>query len=183
MPNIQQIIDMNNRKILNNYNKKDEEPTKSVCCKDKDKCPLKEVKKLCSTENVVYKAFVKTSSETKSYIGLTANSFKKRWYAHQETFRKEQLKNNTALALYIWELKNRNEKFEIKWDIIKRIKKPSFGTKMCRLCITEAAEILKNKDNPLNKKSEMMGCCRHRHKFTLRNWKKDKKKTPYKLKI
>ena len=175
MPNIGQLINSHNKKILEN-NKDEDHKRKKECCKRKDKCPLKEVKKSCATENIIYKAYVNTMDETRTYVGLTSNSFKVRWYAHQDSFRKEERKNSTALSSYVWSLKEKNQEYDIKWDIIKHIKKPKYGTKVCRLCITEVSEILKNKDNPLNKRTELMGVCRHRYKFSLKNWKKEKKK-------
>ena len=173
MPSIAEIITSHNRRILEsgpvNENKK-------PCCRKKENCPLSQVNKECDTENVVYKAYVKTDTETKTYIGLTANSFKKRWYGHQESIKKEKYKTSTALSGYIWELKENNINYELKWDIIRRVKKNRYTSKYCRLCTTEAAEIMKNNENPLNKKNEMMGSCRHRFKFALCNWKKEKKK-------
>ena len=175
MPNVGQLINSHNKRILENNKRKDPDQQRE-CCRKKEKCPLKEVKKPCSTENIIYKAYVKTADETRTYIGLTSNSFKVRWYAHQDSFRKEDRKNSTALSSFIWDLKQNMQEYDIKWDIIKKIKKPKYGTKVCRLCITEVAEILKNKDNPLNKRKELMGVCRHRYKFSLRNWKKEKNK-------
>ena len=118
MPNIGQIIATHNRKILE-AKQNDKEKT---CCRNMDNCPLKEVKKSCATENVVYKAFVKTKADIKTYIGLTSNSFKTRWYGHQESFKKEKYRTRTALSNYIWELKQQNKTYEIKWDIIKKVK-------------------------------------------------------------
>ena len=173
MPNIAQIIASHNRKLL-----EEPKPTNESkpCCRKKDRCPLSQVSKRCDTENIVYKASVKTENDTKTYIGLTANTFKKRWYGHQESFRNAKNKTSTALSSYIWKLKENSTDYEIKWDIIKKVKKNQYASQCCRLCTTEAAEIMKNKENPLNKKSEMMGSCRHRYKYALSNWKKEKKK-------
>ena len=104
-----------------------------------------------------------------NYIGLTSNSFKTRWYGHQESFRNENSKTKTSLSSYVWEIKGKKEPYKIKWDIIKEVNKSKCASKCCRLCTTEASEIMKNKENPLNKKSEMMGSCRHRFKYALKN--------------
>ena len=49
------------------------------------------------------------------------------------------------------------------------------GNQMCRLCLTEANMIIKNKTG-LNKRNEIFNKCRHQNKFLLKNWKaKDKK--------
>ena len=151
MDNMDKIIANHNRKILE---PKEKDPKKiKLCCKNKAKCPLNEVGKSCDTENVIYKAYVTTDKDTNTYIGLTSNSFKTRWYGHQESFRNEKSKNKTSLSSYIWELKEKQAQYTIKWDIIKEIRKNSYGTKWCRLCTSEASEIMKNKENPLNKKN------------------------------
>ena len=60
-----QIITRQNRKILEG--KKNNQKKEKPCCKKKENCPLKEVGKSCATENVIYKAYVKTKDDTKTY--------------------------------------------------------------------------------------------------------------------
>ena len=156
MDNMEKIVTNHNRKILEEKNENDQGTEKS-CCKNKANCPLYEVGKSCATENVIYKAYVKTEYETKTYIGLTANRFKTRWYGHQDSFRNEKSKSKTSLSSYVWELKEKNEPYKIKWDIIREVKKNKYVSKDCRLCTTEAYEIMNNKENPLNKKNRNDG--------------------------
>ena len=69
-------------------------------CRKKTECPLDGK---CLEKEVVYKCEVKKpdSDTGKNYIGLTANSFKQRWYGHNHTFRYEEKKNSTELSNYI----------------------------------------------------------------------------------
>ena len=175
MTNMIRIINSHNRKILQE-NKKEKEQIKPCNCR-KEPCPLKQVQKSCNTESVIYKALVTTEKEKRTYIGLTGNEFKKRWYRHKESMTKEKYKEDTELSKYIWGLKENNIKYNLKWDILKKVAKLKNGSRACRLCLTEALEIMENKDNPLNKRNEIMGTCRHRTKFTLRKWvtKKEEK--------
>ena len=173
MPSINKFINSHNNKILSKTKPTDD--TKPCNCR-KDPCPLKPVNKSCNTESVVYKAHVETNDETRTYIGLTGNEFKKRWYRHKESLNKERYKDDTELSKHIWKLKENNITYNLKWDIMKKVKKIKNGAKSCRLCLTEALEIMKNRENPLNKRNEVMGACRHRNKFTLRNWQTEKEK-------
>ena len=54
-----------------------------------------------------------------------------------------------------------------KWEILKHCSPYRGGKRKCDLCLTEKLLILKNKDNPLNRRSELMGKCRHLRKFKL----------------
>ena len=173
MGNMERVINSHNRTIL--LGKKNNKETKPCNCK-KEPCPLKPAKTSCNTESVIYKAHVTTGNEKRTYIGLTGNEFKKRWYRHKESITKEKYKDDTELSKYIWNLKENNKKYNLQWEIMKRVTKAQNGSKACRLCLTEALEITRNKDNPLNKRSEIMGACRHRTKFTLRKWTTESEK-------
>ena len=129
----------------------------------------------CREESVVYEATVQTKSETKHYVGITANEFKTRYYKHRLDFNNKDNINSTALSKYIWELKDKKEVHTIDWRIVKRVPSVRNGGKMCRLCVTEAAIIMKGKKGQLNKRNEVMGKCRHRNKFLLKNWKEPRK--------
>ena len=99
--------------------------------------------------------------------------FKSRWYKHRSDFLHRKNKDSTRLSSYIWNLKDNNTKFEINWNIIKRVKRIKNGDKNCQLCTSEAKLIMKNKDG-LNKRIEILNKCRHRNQFLLKNWKKEK---------
>lgn len=172
MPNIKNIINRHNKKILK---KKTKDETKTCNC-TKFECPMKNNKTSCREEGVVYEATVQDEKETKYYIGITANEFKKRYYQHRSDFKNKECIDNTALSKHIWDLKNRNMKYEINWKILKKIPNMKNGDKMCRLCVTEAAIIMKGKKDQLNQRNEIFNKCRHQNKFLLKNWKEKGKK-------
>ena len=171
MPNIGQIINAHNRKIL----RKKKEPKKPCNCK-KFKCPINDKNDSCRTENVIYQAEVESEKGKRTYIGLTSMEFKKRFYSHRSDFENKKDKDSTKLSSYIWTLKDNKIKFEINWKILRKVGKLQNGDRICRLCTLEAKMIMKNKNAPLNKRSELMNKCRHRNKFLLKNWIKRRKK-------
>ena len=173
MPNIGNIINMHNRKILTK--KKEKEEIRPCNCK-KFICPLKNSKLSCRTESVVYEATITTRQETKKYIGLTAKEFKERFYQHRHDFNTSTKIESTKLSKYIWGLKKTNTSFEVQWKILKKVAKINNGNRMCRLCITEAILIMKGKKGLINKRNEIMNKCRRQNKFLLQNWKKNKRK-------
>ena len=80
--NIKHIIKNHNRKITESYVEKSAET--SCSCKEKNKCPLEGN---CLIENIVYMATVRTETNTSSYVGMTGNSFKTRYYNHLMSFK------------------------------------------------------------------------------------------------
>ena len=60
-----------------------------------------------------------------------------------------------------------NQDYTIKWSILKYAIPYTGGSKRCTLCLEEKFCILKdiNKDNLLNKRSEIFGKCRHKTDF------------------
>merc|ERR1712002_1305414 len=92
MPNIKTIIDRHNQKILK---KKTKNEVKACNC-TKFECPMKNSKTSCREESVVYEATVQDKKETRHYIGITANEFKKRYYQHRVDFKNKDHTNNTA---------------------------------------------------------------------------------------
>ena len=115
MPNMRQLIMAHNRKMLDTQEKE-----KRMCDCKKQECP---VKGKCLTENLIYKATVKTENQTKFYIGSTGLSFKDRYTKHRYSFKHEKHGNATTLSQHIWKLKNNNFDFKIYWEILTRTKK------------------------------------------------------------
>ena len=162
--NMENIISKHNHKVLNDMNVDINTNDKKCSCQNKPSCPLKGE---CLQETVIYKATVSTNNSKKTYIGSTELTFKERFYGHTSDFRHEQNRTNTALASYIWECKDKHIDYSIEWEILKHCSKYKGGKRKCDLCLTEKLLILKNKDNPLNKRTELMGKCRHLRKFKL----------------
>ena len=166
LPNVSRIISSHNKKILN---PKPIENQKSCNCRKKTDCPLNGN---CLEKEVIYKCKVNApNSDSKHYIGLTANSFKQRWYGHNHTFRNEEKKKSTELSNYVWELQSRDISPNLNWEIIDHGRPYRNGSKQCNLCLTEKYHIITSDLNLINKRSELISKCRHINKFIIKNFK------------
>ena len=111
---------------------------------------------------------------SKTYIGGAATTFKLRWSNHNKSFRSRIYENETELSKYIWQLKDKEIEYNIKWKIIRKSSPYNPQAERCDLCLTEKTMIAdyKNKEKLLNTGKELMNKCRHRDKLLLSNWKK-----------
>ena len=162
LSNMQSFINRHNNKILNQHatqNNTNTKQTKQRNCRLRNQCPANGN---CLANNVIYQAEVSTSdgSETKSYIGVTANQFKTRYRNHLKSFNNVRYSANTELSKYIWKLKEANQNYSVKWSLIKKVSAYSAGSRRCCLCLEEKLQIMKNK-NLLNKRTELFQKCRH----------------------
>ena len=131
LPNASSIIKPHNEVTLSCKN----HPSEPKCnCRKKDTCPLNGN---CLAKHVVYSCNVKTSESEDGlyYIGLTENSFKERWYQHNNTFKNQQKANSTELSKHIWSLKENNTTPTLSWEIIDRARPYRNGSKTCSLCL------------------------------------------------
>ena len=168
LPNMGAIISQHNKKILRG------EPTPLRCrCLDKPNCPMPGK---CATDKVVYRATVTTAEKTETYVGMTMNQFKDRWSIHDGDFKDPERRINTELSSYIWDLKDQNTPYEIRWDLVRRANPFSPVTRKCDLCIAEKLEIIYNPGlATLNKRNELYNHCRHRDKVLLVKRKRKKR--------
>ena len=168
MDNIEQAINAHNKKTL--ANARDTDALAGCNCRIKDLCPLPEQ---CLTPSVVYQASVTTNNNIKpeqTYIGLTEGQFKTRYNNHNTSFRHESKRSSTELSRYIWELRDNNIQYNIKWKIVAKAKAYSNRNKQCNLCLTEKYFIIFRPGMAtLNKRTELISTCRHARKFLLRN--------------
>jgi hypothetical protein len=105
----------------------------------------------------------KTSDKrpTQTYVGLTENEFKTRYTNHKVSFNNYEKRNSTELSKYIWNLKNNNISYSIKWKILKRAKSYNNASKRCNLCIWEKYFIICKPDiATLNRRNELVSTCR-----------------------
>ena len=125
----------------------------------------------CLIDSVVYRAEITDENSNKTtYTGLTSNAFKTRYYGHRQSFKKRKLQHATTLSAHIWDLKDKNINFDIKWKAVERA--PPFNpiTKKCRLCLKEKYFIIFQPEGAkLNSRSELYSTCRHRTKGLLSN--------------
>ena len=158
LPNMKAVLDAHNRAILRVSVTTDD---KNCNCRRAVECPLEGK---CLTKNVIYQADISSVGEnkapTKSYIGSTARTFKERFNDHKSSFRNG--KGGSKLAKYITNLKEKNQKFNIKWKIINQSKQTAPNLKICTLCNLERMEIaLAEKRNLLNSRNELVTKCPH----------------------
>ena len=124
------------------------------------------------TKSVIYQAIVtrQDSQTQETYVGLTENSFKKRFANHASSFRNSKQQNSTELSKYVWSLKHSDISYSIKWKILKRCKSYSSVTKRCNLCLYEKFIIICHPELcTLNQRNELVSNCRHRKKHLLCN--------------
>ena len=162
MDNMATIIKAHNNTIMNKDNNK---PPDTCNCRKKDECPLPGK---CTTQNVIYEAKVKTPTEERTYIGLTASSFKTRYTSHKASFTHREKSNHTELSKYIWKLKDKSVPFNLIWSIKKHARPYNPRSKRCNLCLWEKYYIItSDKRTTLNSRSEIISTCRHKRKYLL----------------
>ena len=166
LPNLGNIIAKHNAKLLKEP--AELQPQDSNCnCNNKDECPLDGQ---CQTDKVIYQSTIKTVEKTENYVGLTANTFKKRWDGHKSNFRHEDQAGKTTLSGYIWKLKKAKVNYEINWRIICRASPFSPATGLCALCTTEKFYIIFRPEmGSLNVRNELGAHCRHKERMLLDN--------------
>ena len=162
--NMASIIKTHNSRVLKEVEVREDKP-KTLCnCvkKKKDQCPLQQK---CLTENVIYQATVKTSTEEKIYVGSTGRSFKARFGEHKHTLR-HQGSSQTELSKYVWAQRAKGEEPQIQWKILHKIGKPKGHQRICTTCNLEKMEIATTeRRRSLNKRSELTGKCVHFRNF------------------
>ncbi len=175
MPSIKTSISAHNKKILG-----EKEPlARGHCnCQQPETCPLPGE---CTTPNLLYEATLKSDLPDygeKIYKGISEPSFKKRFANHKKSFNIVEYKSDTCLSKEVWDIKNLGGTYNISWRAIKQCPgfNPSNGK--CALCMSEKLEILEHTGtNLLNKKSEIVSTCRHKHKHMLTSLDDVRKKT------
>ena len=61
-------------------------------------------------------AAVETETNTSSYVGMTGNNFKTRYYNHIKSFKNKRYKNETELSKYIKKHKEKEVEHTITWN-------------------------------------------------------------------
>ena len=128
-PNMKSIITKHNKKLLSQPTATDD--ARKCNCPREVTCPLNGN---CLAKAIVYRGEVVSETETKEYTGLTEPKWKSRFANHLSSFRNAEKKNSTSLAKYIWDLKDKNIPYEIKWTLHKQAFPYKCGTRKCDLC-------------------------------------------------
>ena len=80
-------------------------------------------------KNIIYKATIPTNNTIKFYLGSTSTTLKNIYNNHKASFNNKLKRHNTELSNYIWELKETNTKYNLKWEILFRTKQNQKTTK------------------------------------------------------
>ena len=110
-----------------------------------------------------------TSNNHETYIGLTENEFKTRFTLNKSSSKLEHKRTSTTLSEHVWKLK-KNINFNIKWEVVKKVKPFTANDKVFKLCLQEKLSIPRSA--PSLKRSKIFGRCIHRKKFLLSNTNK-----------
>ena len=172
MNNMAKIIKSHNVKIIGKVDASSASDKQCNCTK-KDLCPLDGS---CLTNKVVYKATVTTSpGDARVYIGMTEHSFKMRFNNHKVSFKYHKHSHDTVLSKYIWDLKDSDTNFSIKWSIVTHARSYRGNPSRCYLCLMEKLCILSaDKSTLLNKRSELITKYTNENKFYAANQKRDR---------
>lgn len=167
MPNIATIISTHNKKILSNTSQASHDVRPLCNCRNKTTCPLDGK---CKQDSVVYKATITSGNTTKIYFGSCSTDFKSRYYNHQQSFNHKEKRHSTELSKEVWRAKDKGITPTIKWSIERSAPAYRCGGKRCNLCLSEKLTILRGDTTKmLNKRSEIIGKCRHKNKYKLKS--------------
>ena len=111
------------------------------------------------------------NQQKETFVRHTEGTFKTRFnHNHTSSHGNSKHKHSTELSNYIWQLKQSNIQYSIRWKFLKRCKAYSNKTKRCNLCLHEKFIIIYYpKLSSLNSRNELISACRHRKKFLLCN--------------
>ena len=93
-------------------------------------------------------------------IGLTENEFKTRFNLHKSYFKLEHKRTSTTPSEHVWKLKNKNINFNIKWEVVKKVKPFAPSDKVRKLCLQEKLSMLRSAPS-LNKRSGAFALTSH----------------------
>ena len=90
-------------------------------------------------------------------------------FNHNLSFRNRSLEQKCTLKDVVWNLKDRNKQFSIKWSILRYSKCYRPGDKICRLCLDEKIAIFDiwGKTSTINKDKMIMRPCDHKYEFNI----------------
>ena len=140
-PNMRQVINAHNKKVLADSMPKEE--VKHCSCpratREAGTCPLQGY---CFDKNLVYQATVVETrtdgvEQVETYVGSCATDWKTRKGNHQKSFDHERYKSETILSSHIWAIRARGSSYTLAWRILDRGAPFNHVTKTCMLCCKE----------------------------------------------
>ena len=118
-------------------------------------------------KNVVYQAtLTQEDGIIETYVGLTAQTFKKRWDGHKNAFRHE-IYSDSTLSQHVWKLKKQGINYSVKWKVISRASPFSAISENCNLCTEEKYFIIYQPNlGSLNYRNELYNHCKPQDQCT-----------------
>ena len=171
MPNLARIIASNNSKLLKVVEGElpEQLPRNSNCnCRGGTvNCIMDGAR--CKDPKVKYQAtVVEEGKPDQQYVGVTEPTFKLRYNNHTATFRHREKKINSALAGYVWKLKDEGREYSLKWRILQEHTTYNPTTNACRLCLSEKYTIMHQPElSSLNQRTEFYTPCFHKQNKLL----------------
>ena len=162
MSNMKAIINSHNSTVLADG---PENNPRQCNCRAPQNCPLNGH---CLTECVVCRATVSgPQAATCHYNGQIEGLFKTRYYAHTKSFRDVNHRLDTELSKHVWNLKDQQKVYSVKWSIMQQAKR---GLRRWDVCPTEKT-VIATADTAtiLNKRSQLASAWRHQAKFRFKN--------------
>ena len=123
----------------------------------------------CRAESSLYK-YVAISNNIP--LKTSEDDWKTRSYNHTKSLINLKYSNKKTLSAFLWDLRNKNiPAAELQWSTEKNVPAYSNINKRCLLCLYDKLAIitLKNEDNLLIKRFELMNKCRHENNLLLSN--------------
>ena len=168
MPNIASIISI--LATTKNFLSKKQEPKIIIprCnCRYSANCPLNEK---CRKNAVIYIVSITSGNTSKHYFGRP-KKFKTHYYNHTHSCRYRAKRNVTELSKAFLNAKYSGHEPVLKMFIANGATAYQPGFRSCNLCMTKKLAILfGDKHTALNKRSELIGKCRHKIKYKLKNF-------------
>ena len=111
---------------------------------------------------------------SQKYVGLAATTFYRRHQNHKTTFKLRSHETKSELSKHIWQLKDKDIKFDLSWKIMDRAPKFTPTSKTCKLCTLERYYLICKKESySLNKNIEFGDECMHKRFLRLSTVKWD----------
>ena len=164
MPNIKSEINKHNKNTLEKAQQKHLDTQLCNCTKEKQ-CLLNGQ---CLTNSIAYQDNITANIpgyRKEVYFGLSETTFKCCYGNHIKSSAKQRHKNDTKLSKEYWKWKQQNRAI-IKLKVLWKSQAYNQKKRQCILCLNEKHEIASYKgDNLLNKRTEIVGTCRHKNKL------------------
>ena len=68
---------------------------------------------------------------------ISKRDFQTRFNLHKSCLKLEHKRTSTTHSEHVWKLKNKNINFNIRWQIVKKVKPFAPNDKVCKLCLQE----------------------------------------------